>query len=808
MKQAVQNKLTFRENLYYLVKRYKGINITTDLTDYNIEADKIQKFKLSQYSNTELKLINRRLKQIVRQGEDLDNLLPEAYALVSEVCSRELGIKPFPAQIFAGIAMHQAKLVQMKTGEGKTLAAVFPVYLNALTGKGVHVMTANDYLAKRDALWMGKIYKFLELEVGYIQEKTSDEKRKKAYKADVTYLTAKQGGFDFLRDQLQYDREKLLQGDYYMAIVDEADFVMIDEARIPMVIAAESPGSDINPIQIDNLFFRLDPETDYSVDRIGRNSFLTIYGQTKVQEILGCGGIHEEASFQLFAAVNVALHAHTLLTRDIDYVIKQGKIELIDESTGRIADNRRWPYGIQTALEAKERLTIQAVGSIDGSITIRNYINLYPKIAAMTATAVSAADEFKHFYNLSTVIIPPNRAEQMEYLPDKIFVNIKIKVEAILEDIRNVHSTGRPVLVGTRTVKESEEIAEQLNKSGINCQVLNAKNDEQEAAIIARAGMLEAITISTNMAGRGTDIKLGGEENLHREQILALGGLYVIGTNRYESVRIDNQLRGRAGRQGDPGSSCFFISLEDDLFQRYGITEFIPEKYRHSNSEKIISDRKVSREIARAQEIIEDQYFSMRKTLEKYSELIEKQRKYIQLLRSEALVFRKFPAELLERCKIKLEKFTNTIGKEETNILLCKIFLFQLDYFWRNHLYLIDVLREGIHLQRYGGKNPLLIYINEISETFELGVAEVMNLVVLKIEEIEISNKRQNNYADDLKGPSSTWTYLINDNPFPTFNISMIADSNIGFSAAFALQAGLLIFFETIRKLLRKKGAL
>jgi preprotein translocase subunit SecA len=806
MKQTVRNTLTFRENLYYLIKRYKGINIETDLTAYNKVAAKIQAFNLSQFSNSDLKLISKRLKELVRQGEDLDNLLPEAYALVSEVCSRDLGMIPFPVQTIAGIAMHQANLVQMKTGEGKTLAAVFPAYLNALTGKGVHIMTANDYLAKRDALWMGNVYKFLGLDVEYIQEKTSDKQRQKAYMADITYLTAKQGGFDFLRDQLQYDRNKLLRRDYYMTIVDEADFIMIDEARIPMVIAAESSGTDINPIQINNLFNHLNSKTDYNVDRVGRNSFLTVPGQAKVQEILGCGGIHEEASTQLYAAVNVALHAHTLLKRDVDYVIKQGKIELIDESTGRIADNRRWPYGIQRALEAKEGLTLQSTGKINGSITIRNYINLYPKIAAMTATAVSAADEFMHFYNLSTVIIPSNRTEQMEHLPDRIFSNIKGKVKAIVEDIQKIHTSGRPILVGTRTVRESEELAGQLKMSGINCQILNAKNDEQEAGIIAGAGMLGAVTISTNMAGRGTDIKLGGEENLHREQILALGGLYVIGTNRYESVRIDNQLRGRAGRQGDPGNSCFFISLEDELIQRYGITEFIPKKFLLSDSEKMIVDRKVAREIARAQEIIEEQFFSMRRTLENYSNLIEKQRKYIQFLRTNALTFQQFPSDLLESCNNRIEHIASLIGDEKTKKLLTGIFLFQLDEFWCNHLFFIDELREGIHLHRYGGKNPLLVYINKVSEAFELGITELMNRIVLRIDELVIKKDGQNIYTENLKGPSSTWTYLINDNPFPAFSISMIADSNIGFSAAFALQAGLLMVFETVRKLLKKKG--
>ena len=805
MNQGITNKLSLKNKLAYSLKRYKGINIETDLSEYNQIIEKIQLYNFRLITDPELILIHRSLKKQAEQGTDLDSLLPEAYALVSEVCSRQLGMTPFAVQMAAGIAMHQAKLVQMKTGEGKTLAAVFPVYLNALTGKGVYVMTANDYLAKRDALWMGKVYGFLELDAVFIQEISSGEERRKAYQADITYLTAKQGGFDFLKDQLQYSKDKLLQREYNLVIVDEADFIMIDEARIPMVIAAESPGLEIDPFIIDKLFYRLNKDIDYRVDRIGRNSFLTEKGQALVEEILGCGGIHEEDSFQIFAAVNVALHAHTLLTKDIDYIVRAGEIELIDEFTGRVADQRRMPYGIQTALEAKEGLVLKSEGRICGSITVQNFINLFPKIAAMTATAEPAADEFKNFYNLTTVIIPPHKPERMTYGDDRIFVSIKAKERALVNEIIDVHKSGRPVLVGTGTIKESENLAELLRGRGIKCNVLNAKNDEMESGLIAQAGMLGGLTISTNMAGRGTDIKLGGDDGQDVETILTLSGLYVIGTNRHESRRIDNQLRGRAGRQGDPGFSRFFISLEDELIQRYGILEFIPEKFINSDSSEPITDRKVIREIVRAQSIIEDQHFTMKRTLREYSALVENQRKYLHIMRMNALVYNHLPDDLYENLKCRINRIEDSSRREQLIELVSKILLLHLDNFWSEHLAFIDYLREGIHLHRYGGKNPLLVYIEKVSNGFEMGMACVKENTSRDMEKIEMTESGYHLDLKGLKGPSSTWTYLINDNPFPNFNISMISGSNIGFATAYAVQAGLLMIFDTLMRAIKRK---
>ncbi|MBN1410445.1 MAG: hypothetical protein JW969_06345 [Spirochaetales bacterium] len=781
MKQKIHNTYGLRDNFRFLVNRLKGIPVETNLGRYTPVVDKIRQHSFRKLSHSGLREKAQEIRKRLASGENPDNLLPVTYALVGELCARILGQRPYNVQYLAGVVLYRGRLAQMNTGEGKTLAIVFPACLQALQGKKVHVMTANDYLAGRDTGFLGKVFGFLGLTTGCVQESTPDTEKKSAYKADITYLTAKQAGFDFLRDQLAYNRKDLVQEGLQTAIIDEADFIMIDEARIPMVIAGAMQGSGVDPYAINNIIPFLQPERDFITDKNRRKISLTVSGQKMVQKLMGCGGIHETRSLHYYVAVHVALHAHHLLERDRDYIVRRGRIELVDEFTGRIADKRRWPYGIQAALEAKESLTLRPEGRIYGSITIQHFLGLYRKIAGLTATAVQSAAEFHRFYGLGTVIIPPNMPVRRMDAPDRIFKTKMEKMKAIMEEIEKSHTTGRPVLVGTVSVRESTELAKALTGKGIPCQVLNARNDNEEAAIIARAGMLSTVTISTNMAGRGTDIKLGGEKGTGREKILSLGGLYVIGTNRHESERIDNQLRGRAGRQGDPGESRFFISLEDPLFKRFGLTEFIPEKYLKPGFNEEIHDIKVKREVIRAQDIIESQNLEIRTTLVKYSSLLEKQRQCIQIIRLNALINGIFPESLVDACRKKYKKLQCVLSKEKADTLFSRILLVYIDRFWSGHLASADDLQEGIHLHRYSGDEPLQKFIKEMASAFESGLDKAVLAACKTIKDIRITNTGIDLDDKAISGPSSTWTYLVNDNLPVSFKITWNAFRNTGY---------------------------
>ncbi|HEY8348957.1 MAG TPA: accessory Sec system translocase SecA2, partial [Clostridia bacterium] len=568
----------------------------------------INSMDLSGYDDQGLRNMSAELRHRANSGAKPEDLLVQAFALVREAAARTLGMRPFDVQMLAGIALHYGALVEMQTGEGKTLAATAPVYLNSLYGKGVHVLTFNDYLAKRDALWMGPLYDFLGVRACYIQEGMSADLRRKAYASDITYLTAKESGFDYLRSFLAMSPYDLVQRPFNYAIVDEADSILIDEARIPLVIAGKvEKAHGIDPVRMAEVIGGLVPGKDYDLDEYERNVYLTEEGVNEIERIFGCGNLYDEKKLQLLVDVNNALHARALLKKDVDYIVRNNRIELVDEFTGRVADSRQWPYGLQEAIEAKEGIYSGTKGQIIASITMQHFIRLYPRLAGMTGTARSAAEEFMEFYGLNVAVIPTNRECIRIDHPDVIYTHQEAKIDAVVNEVKNVHSTGRPILIGTRSVQESELLAERLRSIGIHCSVLNAKNDELEAAIIAKAGMPGAVTVSTNMAGRGTDIKLGGEHEEEHDRVAALGGLYVIGTNKHESRRIDDQLRGRAGRQGDPGSSRFFISLEDDLMKQYKLKELIPKRLYPEKSSGPIRSRVIARETARAQRIIEGQ---------------------------------------------------------------------------------------------------------------------------------------------------------------------------------------------------------
>lgn len=758
---------------------------------YREELDRINENRagLLGVSDKQLQQSSRHLREQVQGGIPLDDILVEAFGLACEASRRVLGMRPFDVQVVAGIAMHRGCLAQMQTGEGKTLAAILPVYLNALEGRGAHVLTFNDYLARRDARWMGPIYRFLGLTVRHVQEGMPIEKRQKAYAADITYVTAKEAGFDFLRDQRCILTRDLVHREFNFAVVDEADSILIDEARIPLVIAGEISPVDIDFFGLAELVRHLKPGADFYRDEYSRDVNFTETGLARVEAHLGRGSLQRDENNQVFSAVNLALQAEVLLKRDNDYIVRDGKIELVDEFTGRVAENRRWPYGLQTALEAKEGVELQPEGTILGSITLQHFMKLYSRIAGMTATAKTSEEEFSTFYGMPVVEIPPNRPCMRKDHEDMVFTHKAAKIRSLIREIRNVHAKKRPVLVGTHSVEESEELALALLKERITCKVLNAKNDEAEAAIIAEAGALNAVTISTNMAGRGTDIRLGGKNQTDRDRVVALGGLYVIGTNRHENRRIDMQLRGRAGRQGDPGSSRFFISLEDDLMVRYRVKELIPPKQLPDNEQwDAIDNPVVAREIARAQRIIEGQNLEIRKTLRNYSFIIEEQRRIIQERRSDILSGVKTLTLLVELSPGRYNRLLPEVGEAVLAEVEKKLTLYFIDKYWTQHLAYIAHIREGIHLYGFAGKIPSFEFQKMAIEGFDRTIELVDESVVQVFEKAAVTSEGIDMEKEGLLGPSSTWTYLVNDIPFQNpLQSALIGSMAFNFGAALAM---------------------
>jgi preprotein translocase subunit SecA len=641
--------------------------------------------------------------------------LIESFALAATVAERVLGQRPFDVQILGALAMADGKIAEMQTGEGKTLAATMTVYHQARGRGGFHVLTANDYLARRDAEWMGGIYRFLGLSAAHVSQGMPAAERRRAYDCDITYLTANEAGFDYLRDGLALRVDDLVQRTYEAVLIDEADSILIDEARIPLVIAGGVAPPHSLAHLIAGVVRQLAAGLDYRVDDHGRNVFLTDRGIARAEAASGCPNIYAPANEPVLMALQNALHATVLLRRDVDYIVKSGRIELVDEFKGRIAENRRWPAGLQTAIEAKEGLDLQQQGRILGSITLQNFISLYPKICGMTGTAATQARELKDFYGLEVVEIPTNRPIIRTDQPDVVFPTRADKEQAVTGEVGKANQRGQPVLVGTASVAESERLGALLRTAGIVHEVLNARDDEREARIVARAGSLGAVTISTNMAGRGTDIPLGGDD------VRALGGLYVVGTNRHEARRIDHQLRGRAGRQGDPGSSRFFLSLEDDLLQRFGVAG-------------LLDDHSVGEAVDTVQRIIEDENLQIRRMLRKYESTIEQQRRILYDKRME-LLLDGAPAARLDR----------------------------IDQRWADYLVTIGELRDGLTWISLGGKDPFPEFIRNATELFED--------VVRSID--EDASEAGDDAATVQRG--ATWTYVINDQPFGTMTDRLYA---------------------------------
>jgi preprotein translocase subunit SecA len=745
----------------------RGGAVEFELGPYRRVLASIDEHDFGGSDEKQLKQRSRELAAQARGSVALDRLLPEAFALVREASHRVLAMRPFDIQMIAGVAMHQGKLAEMSTGEGKTLAAVAPVYLNALTGQGVHVLTFNDYLARRDAQWMGPVYRFLGLSVGCVQQETDIAGRKDAYSCDVTYLTAKQAGFDYLRDHLSTDANDLVHRPFHYTIVDEADSILIDEARVPLVIAGSTEAIQADPAQAARLVADLVPDRDFKKDQASRNVHFTEAGLDRMEAELACGNLHDAANLSLLTKLNMALHARVLLTRNVDYIVRDRSVELVDEFTGRVVRDRRWPDGLQAAVEAKEAVPLQPQGAIRGSITLQHFLRLYPKAAGMTATARPAADEFFEFYDMSVVVIPPNRNCIRTDEDDVVFTHREAKHGAIIAEILELQRTGRPVLIGTANVAESEELAARLAEARVECEVLNAKNDEREAQIVARAATFGAVTISTNMAGRGTDIRMGGEPPRERDRIVDLGGLYVLGTNRHESRRIDVQLRGRAGRQGDPGSSRFYVSLEDDLVKRFGICDLIPPEYRTLRKDEPIDDPAVTRVVGRAQRTIEAQTFEIRRTLWRYSSLIENQRKAVQR-RRQAILKDEVPVDLLTtRAKQRYDELLAAgVGREVLRRVEKQITLLQMDACWADYLTRVADIRENIHLVVLANQSPLDEFHKRVGREYAEMIERTDHQIVRTFRSAEITASGIDLDKEGLRGPSSTWTYLINDNPF------------------------------------------
>jgi preprotein translocase subunit SecA len=743
--------------------------------------------------DTALRAAASRLRSRAHDDTRIDELAPEAFALVREAARRAIGERLYDVQIMAAAVLARGHVAEMETGEGKTLAAVAPVFLNALGGRGVHVLTFNDYLARRDAAWMKPIYERLGLTVGCVQEGTGTEERRSAYLADLTYLTAKEAGFDLLRDQLSLDPDRQVQRPFQMALVDEADSILIDEARIPLVIAGAVERPDPELGRFAEIVRRLASGVDYDTDEHGRNIFLTEDGAHRVEALVGCGNLFSSDNAQLLAQVRNALHAEVLLTRDVDYIVRGGAIELVDEFTGRVADNRQWPDGLQAAVEAKEGLFLRDEGRILGSITLQHFLGLYPRLAGMTGTARAAIDELWEFYGLEVTRIPTHRPSRRVDRPDVVFTTREAKYRAVAEEVEAVHASGRPVLVGTVSVAESEQLAAQLRLAGIDCHVLNAKNDQEEAAIVARAGQLGAVTISTNMAGRGTDIELGSDAE-SRARVVELGGLYVLGTNRHESRRIDDQLRGRAGRQGDPGESRFFLSLEDDLIARYGIADLVPRRILPHDHDGSIDHPLVRREIARAQRFVEGQTFDIRRRLWDYSSLIEKQRQVVVDWRQHVLDGTADLDLLAQRAGDRYLELETRFGAPLLETIERRLTLVILDRCWSEHLGELERLRDEMQLVSFDGRTPLVEFCRIAGGTFDRFLERVDEEIVATFHRIRVTEAGVDWEAEHLTGPSATWTYLVNDNVFGSNVLLQLSLRPTIFLGAIALWPALFVW--------------
>ena len=794
---------------------------------------------LLELSDSELKNKTLEFKQRLKNKETIDQIMPEAFAVVREASKRVIGQRHFDVQLMGGLVLHQGKIAEMKTGEGKTLVATLPVYLNSLLDKGVHVVTVNDYLAKRDSEWMGKIYKFLGLSVGCLTSQTNDADRKSVYNCDVVYGTNNEFAFDYLRDNMKLSIEEMVQREFYYCIVDEVDSILIDEARTPLIISGPSENNATEYFLCNKIVSELHKD-HYQVDEKDRNVNLTDAGidavETKLAQLklLQGSNFYDPQNLSLVHHINQSLKANLLFAKDKDYIVRDNQVQIIDEFTGRVLEGRRYSDGLHQAIEAKEGVPIQSENQTFASITYQNYFRLYKKLSGMTGTAMTEAEELFDIYKLDVVEMPTNVEMRRKDLNDRIYRTENEKLKAIVDDIKEAHANKQPILVGTTSIEKSEKISNILKKEKITHSVLNAKQHEKEAEIIALAGQPGSVTIATNMAGRGTDIQLGGnldarlkiatnkdtEKELHKkdkEQVIASGGLFVIGTERHESRRIDNQLRGRSGRQGDSGKSIFYLSLEDDLMRIFGSEkiDYMLQKLGFKEGESI-DHPWINKALEKAQQKVESRNFDIRKTLLQFDDVMNDQRRVIYEQRLHVMksvdiysvidgVFKEVIDEILlasnnlseniedrNNFKLKVERITGmkisddefknflTYSKEKKIEILQKnftnkrksriekisdinnqdvekkIFLQNLDFEWRGHLQYLEQLRQVIGLRGYGQKNPLDEYKRESFELFQNLLNKIKENLILFLSNLEVSLETPNNKSSNQKSDTGT----------------------------------------------------
>jgi len=825
-------------NITQIISKFIKNSSQRELDRLNPLVKKINELepKVKEVSSENFKIKTSELKLKIKNGAQLDDLIPEAFAYVREAARRALGERHYDVQLLGGIILHQGKIAEMKTGEGKTLVSTLAAYLNSLAGKGVHVVTVNDYLAKRDSEWMGKIYNFLGLSVGCITNEMTDQIRKKNYNCDITYGTNNEFGFDYLRDNMKYNINEMVQRNHFFCIVDEVDSILIDEARTPLVISGETEDKS-DQYFVSNKFIKQLGKDDYELDEQNKNVMLSENGIDKIEKLSKTYGLLKNNNFydpqniNLVHHVNQALRANLLFFKDTDYIVRDNKVQIIDEFTGRVLDGRRFSDGLHQALEAKENVEIQSENQTLASITYQNYFRLYEKLSGMTGTAMTEAEEFYDIYKLKTVSMPTHKPMVRNDLNDQIFRTEKEKNKAIVERVENCIKNKQPVLVGTTSIEKSEKISDLLKEKKINHNVLNAKQHEDEAQIIAGAGKLNSITIATNMAGRGTDIQLGGNQNIFNEkglnkseidnrkkiileekkEVISKGGLFVVGTERHESRRIDNQLRGRSGRQGDPGKSIFYISLEDDLMRIFGSESIdgIMKKFGLKEGESI-DHPWINKALERAQQKVEARNFDIRKTLLKFDDVMNDQRKVIfeqrmkilklndiseviysfledltnNLLNEKKILERENQLDSLksrikpimgrsfndedfdkilklkdkdfeEMIKSKFDSFRNkrneTLTKEANIELEQRIFLQTVDFLWRSHLQYLEHLRQVVGLRGYAQKDPLEEFKREAFKLFENLLIKIKTDFITFLNNLEIVPRQENKNLNEEK---------------------------------------------------------
>lgn len=739
---------------------------TVDISRYQelLKSIDWRETKLEKLSDEELTETATRLREKVT-GEDYDEKsLAELCALGREAARRALDERPYDVQLLGVMELLTGHVVQMATGEGKTLAGALAAAGYALRGKAVHVMSVNDYLARRDAEWMGPIYELLGVSVGWVAQTSTPEERRAAYRKDVTYGSVSEIGFDVLRDRLCTDVDEMVGREPNVVLVDEADSVLIDEAKVPLVLAGSSAEAETDP-EVAKIVRSLRPGAHYQRDEDGRNAWLTSRGAKAVEKALGDIDLYSGEHSDRLAAVNAALHAHALLERDVDYIVRDGKVHLINSSRGRIALRQRWPDGLQAAVEAKERLRPTESGEVLDSISVQGLIGRYPRVCGMTGTAVAVAEQLREFYELRVAVIPPNTPCVRADDPDRLYDTVEAKEEAIVAEIAATHETNRPILIGTRDVAESERLAKMLAEAEVPCVVLNAKNDAEEAAIVADAGAYGAVTVSTQMAGRGTDIRLGGRDGADHDKVAELGGLLVIGTGRYQSSRLDDQLRGRAGRQGDPGGSVMFASLADEQ-----VVQYAPDATAGAepDDDGRLTDPTTKRFVDHAQKVSEGVQLEIHRNTWRYTRLIEHQRKVLLEHRDELLTTDLAATELAALCADRWSELSAEWDEDVLERAARQVMLYHVDERWTEHLAFLADVRETIHLRALAKETPIDEFHRTAIPVFRQIPDEIAERAVETFTTVEITEDGAALEAAGLRRPSSTWTYMVHDNPFDT----------------------------------------